>query len=278
MKKIAFFSDVHGNIEALDAVLTDIKNNNVERVICLGDLASYNADQHACMRRLREQQIEWIAGNHDLMAAGILEPLACSPCALYSSIRSRKRLKPEWRDFIRQLPLMILDDQFCAFHASPERVDEYLLNEQRVRRAASVMRDRGLPAIAFFGHTHQRQVHLLKEGQLTQLSDDEVEIDPETIYLVNVGTVGEPRGNDKNAHYVIFDPEARRVRFHAVAYDHDASWQRSIEQGWRQRPGSRVVALYYRFRRKIEQRRHRMFPRREDDSSLKMINERRNST
>lgn len=277
MTKIALFSDVHGNIEALEAVLADIKNNDVERVICLGDVASYNADQHACMQRLLDQRIEWIAGNHDLMAAGILEPLACSPYALCSSIRARKRLEPKWRDHVRQLPLMIVEDQFCAFHASPEKVDEYLISEQSVHRAAAAIRDRGLPAIAFFGHTHQCRVHQLKEGQLNQSSESEVEIDPEAICLVNVGTVGEPRGKDKSAHYVTFDPDARSIKFHAVAYDHDTSWQRSIEQGWRQRPGNWFTELYYTFRREAEHLRHKLFPRKEDDSRLTMINERKDN-
>ena len=277
MKKIALFSDVHGNIEALDAVLVDIKNNDIKRVICLGDVASYNANQHACMQRLQDHNIEWIAGNHDLMAAGILEPLACSPYALCSSIRARKRLKPKWRDFIRQLPLMIVEDQFCAFHASPEKVDEYLISEQRVRRAADIIRERELPAVAFFGHTHQCRVHQLKQDQLNQSSDCEVKIDPEAIYLINVGTVGEPRGKDKHAHYVTFDPDARSVKFHTIAYDHDTSWQRSIEQGWRQRPGDRAAELYYKFRREAEHLRHKLFPRKEDDSRLAMINERKDS-
>ncbi|RDH87890.1 MAG: hypothetical protein DIZ78_04960 [endosymbiont of Escarpia spicata] len=275
MGTIALFSDVHGNIDALQRVLDDIESVGAERIICLGDLASYNADQHTCMELLRSRDIEWIAGNHDLIAAGLLAPLACSPYTLYSSTQARKRLKPEWRKYIRTLPLMIVEEKFCAFHGSPDKVDEYLSREERLRKAVRIISERGLPPLAFFGHTHlTKATRIQEDGRLIPLGDGEIELQDDGVLLVNVGTVGEPRGKVKWASYVLYDPDAGKVTFRRVEFDHETSWQRSIEHKWRRKHSNGFSGLYDRFRRKAGRLRHRLFPRTADDSSLDALKQR----
>ncbi|MCU7845103.1 MAG: metallophosphatase family protein [Candidatus Thiodiazotropha sp. (ex Monitilora ramsayi)] len=268
MSKVAFISDIHGNIEALDAVLDDLTIKGVDRIICLGDIASYNADQDRCMERIHESHIDWIAGNHDLMAAGILSPLSCSESAFYSATKSRKSLKPKWRDIIQSLPLMITNDLFCAFHATPENITEYLTREKRLFRTIEIIKTQKLPNIAFFGHTHQSLVTTLQDGRLVKFTEDYITLDAEAISLVNVGTVGEQRGEDKSANYTIFDTGTLEIFNHKVPYNHAISLRKSIDNKFRLDQNSKISVIINKFRQKFLFIRHRFFPRNIDDPSL----------
>src|SRR5688572_24911064 len=118
MTRFAFLSDVHGNLEALERVREDIAALAIDRVVCLGDVVSYNADQRACMELVIDEGIEWIAGNHDLIAGGLLSPVRCGAGARYSVLKARRELDPLGRQHLRGLPLLLRDDAFVAFHGS----------------------------------------------------------------------------------------------------------------------------------------------------------------
>ena len=270
MTKVAFISDVHGNAEALEAVLTDICSRAIHRIICLGDVASYNADQDACFRILAENKIEWLAGNHDLMAAGLLQPLECSLKAFYAAMRARRSLSPEWASHIRRLPLMLTDREFITFHASPYRVDEYLTTERQLLHAASFIHQNRLPKVAFFGHTHRNCVFLIENGRAATLPQDEVLLEFGKTYLVNVGTVGEPRDGDQRAAYTEFDQDTRVVRFHRVGYDYNVSYNKSTNGRWRM-PHSYVTKLLTIARLFGLRLRHEFFPALSDDPSIEAI-------
>ncbi|RDH87979.1 MAG: hypothetical protein DIZ77_17925 [endosymbiont of Seepiophila jonesi] len=103
--------------------------------------------------------------------------------------------------------------------------------EERLRKAVRIISERGLPPLAFFGHTHlTKATRIQEDGRLIPLGDGEIELQDDGVLLVNVGTVGEPRGEVKWASYVLYDPDAGKVTFRRVEFDHETSWQRSIEQ------------------------------------------------
>jgi predicted phosphodiesterase len=274
MSRIALLSDVHGNLQALQRVRRDVAQQGIERMVCLGDLASYNADQHACMEYVVGEKIEWIAGNHDLIAAGLLNPVRCGPQARYSASKARRAMTAAWRRHIRQLPLILADDVFAGFHASPRRVDEYLLSEPRVRSAFAVLQARGLPDVAFFAHTHHSCVWTLRGAVLERREGQRLALDPGGRHLVNVGTVGEPRDGSPLATYVVYDPDARTVEFRRLEYDHHVARQRSESGGWRRVDPAWSTRLYDRLRRRAVQLRSRLLPLPADDSALEAIRRR----
>jgi hypothetical protein len=120
-------------------------------------------------------------------------PVHCGPQARYSASKARLEMTAAWRRHIRQLPLILADDVFAGFHAWPRRVDEYLLSEPRVRSAFAVLQARGLPDVAFFGHTHHSCVWTLRGAVLERREGQRLALDQGGRHLVNVGTVGEPR-------------------------------------------------------------------------------------
>ncbi len=270
MAKVAFISDIHGNIDALRAVLSHIDDQGIGRIICLGDVASYNADQHACMEQLVDRGIEWIVGNHDLIAAGFLEPLNCNVSAYYAGMRARRYLDARWVTHIRRLAVFVRDQDFVAFHASPHAVDEYLTTDARLQRAAALLSDNGFPPVAFFGHTHCNAVFCVDQGSLTRLHGEELKLEPSGLHLVNVGSAGEPRDGDLRATYAEFDSATRVVRFHRIRYDYDTGRQKSLRDGWCMPPRrySRFVAHARRFALRV---RHKLMPRPRDNSSLVAI-------
>lgn len=268
MSRIAIISDIHGNMEALTAVIQDIRRQGIDRVLCLGDVAGFNADQQPCMQILVDEGVQWIAGNHDMMAASALTPLACNADARFAAAKARKSLGGRWRHHIRGLPLLVREEAFVAFHASPDRIDEYLVSTGALKNAAERLEKSGLPEIAFFGHTHRARVYSFADGEPRVLPRDRVRLERGSRYLVNVGTIGESREGDHRANYVVFDMERRTVDQIRIPYDFERSRTKSIAGRWR-RPGWRSLGhalgiLGVRWTRL----RHRVLPCVEDDSTL----------
>jgi predicted phosphodiesterase len=277
MARVALLSDVHGNVEALQRVREDMAARSVERIVCLGDLASYNADQHACMELAVADRMEWIAGDHDLMAAGLLASARCGTDARFAALKAKRELHPTWRAHIRRLPLVAMDEmdeRFVAFHASPRRVDEYLITESRVRDAVAHLHGRGLPRVVFIGHTHRPCVWTVAGDTIVRREGDRLTLDPDLVHLVNVGTVGEPRDADARATWVLFDSLADTVEFRRLDYDHQGARLKSEAGGWRRPQPGVLTKLFDRARRRAGQVRRSVLPLVDDDPTLETIGRR----
>ena len=272
--RVAFLSDVHGNLDALRRVRDDIADQGVDRTMCLGDVVSYNADQRACMEWIGSERWQWVAGNHDLIAAGVLEPINCGASARYAASKARRELPAEWRDHIKGLPLLVREEEFVAFHASPRRVDEYVHTERAALEAFGFMCRATMPPLAFFGHTHRDCVWSLIAGRLHRRTGERLNLEPHGMHLVNVGTVGEPRDGGDRATYVIFDSSDDSVEFRRLAYDCRSARRRAEAGGWRRRDGPSLLRFYDRVRRAAGRLRHRVLPLPRDDSSLEALERR----
>jgi predicted phosphodiesterase len=274
LRRVAVLSDVHGNLEALRRVEEDIDRAGVDRVVCLGDVASYNADQHACMEAIVAKGWDWIAGNHDLIAAGVLAPINCGAAARYAASKAKRELTDEWRTYVLRLPLMLTDRHFVAFHASPRRVDEYIRTEHVARETIDFMRAAGLPPLAFFGHTHTDCVWSLVAGRLQRRVGDRLALEPHAVHLVNVGSVGEPRDGRACATYVVFDASERTIEFRRLDYDHRAARRKAVAGMWRRAKEGPLTRAYDRAIRRAGRLRHRLLPLPPDDSSLEAVGRR----
>jgi len=241
--KIAVMSCIHGNYEALDAVLLDIDQQKAEKIFCLGDLVGYGPYPNAVVTQIRSLDIPTCAGCWD---EDIVEGLNSCECS-YPSLLAEKRGKAahEWthqelhdenREFLAQLPHGLSQDNLVFFHGSPQSNHEYLLPELD----AFVALERVLSAnadVLFCGHTHVPYVRTLDTGSL-QVRVEGVGIEAKEISfsapmkrIINVGSVGEPRHGRPNATYVIYDTDTQEVSLREVPYDYQKTCAAIIEKG-----------------------------------------------
>jgi predicted phosphodiesterase len=224
MARIAVLSDIHGNLEALEAVLIALTSEQVDYVIHLGDLVGYNANPRECLQLLQRQRVISILGNHDLAA---LEPQSAEGFNVlaYQAIKYvQTQLTAENLRYLRSLPrIEVLWDRFLICHGTPESLDTYILNLFQAKRIFNLLRRSyaGI-RICFFGHTHMQKLWLCDaRGKVTTptVPPSTTLLDADHLYLINPGSVGQPRQQDNRAHYLIFDADRENVSFKAVAYD-----------------------------------------------------------
>ena len=220
--RILIISDIHANLEALEACLKAAPEH--DRVFNLGDLVGYGANPNEVTERARALGEVFVRGNHDKACTGLMSLDDFNPVAARAALWTRERLSEDNMNFLRGLPqgpVAPLKDLQCV-HGSPRDEDEYVLTG---REAYSIL-ERTAPQLTFFGHTHVQGGFIWNQSRVETIlrpssgSDYEfLDIDPECAYLINPGSVGQPRDGDPRAGYVIYDSEDRRVKYCRVVYD-----------------------------------------------------------
>lgn len=227
-------SDIHGNWEALEAVLDHAKDK-YDRVLCLGDVVGYGADPDAVTEWVRENAAFTIRGNHDKACAGLDDLEWFNPVARISALWTMASAKPQNLEWLGKLPKGPLQvDGFQIFHGSPLDEDEYLISDQDASQVAPYLDS----AVYFFGHTHLQGGFLCHRNGTKRLakpgawSEDYVlELDPDSHYLINAGSVGQPRDNDPRAAYVLYEPDMGAVTYCRAPYDIPAAQRKIIAAG-----------------------------------------------
>jgi predicted phosphodiesterase len=232
--RIGVVSDIHGNLEALQALLAAIKADGIEYLIHLGDLVGYNANPRECLQLMQEERVISVLGNHDL---AIFEPRTAqnfNVLAHKALSYSLEQLTSSDIRYLQHLPRVeVLWDQYLICHGTPENVETYILNMFQAKRIFNLLKKRyeGIH-ICFFGHTHVQKIWISDErGKvISPLSlPDSVRLEPGHQYLINPGSVGQPRQRDNRARYLVFDSDRATVHFKAVPYDIEKA-QRKILQ------------------------------------------------
>jgi diadenosine tetraphosphatase ApaH/serine/threonine PP2A family protein phosphatase len=240
--KIAVMSCIHGNYEALDAVLLDIDQQKAEKIFCLGDLVGYGPYPNAVVAQIRSLDIPTCAGCWDEDIVEGLNSCDCSYPSLLAETRGKlahewtnQEIHPEHREFLAQLPHSLRQENLAFVHGSPHSNHEYLLPELEAFAALERVISSGADVL-FCGHTHVPYVRILDTGSL------QVRVQTETVAqtmnftaplkrIINVGSVGEPRHGRPNATYVIFDTETQQVNLREVPYDYQKTCVAIIEKG-----------------------------------------------
>jgi putative phosphoesterase len=230
--KLALISDVHANLEALQAVLQALTREDVDLILHLGDLVGYNANPRECIDLVREHEILCVLGNHDraVLNPGLAEDF--NILAYQAVIWSEQQLTDKHRVFLQQLPLnRIIQDRFLVCHGNPINPDAYISLHFQGKHVLNMLRRDFSPAtICFFGHTHRRAVWYRDiRGKVAQLpiSEEPIRLDQENLYLINPGSVGQPRNRIPLASWAIFDTSEFILQFKLVPYNIDAA-QRKI--------------------------------------------------
>ena len=215
--RYAILSDIHGNLEALDAVLADAASR-ADDVLCLGDIVGYGADPVACIERLAERAHVVVAGNHEHGVAGLLDLAWFNDRARAAAEWTRRRLDDDHLAWLATRPLVLETDDATLVHASPVRPAEwdYLVSAEDGYEAFAAFATR----LCFVGHSHRPGAWSVgSSGRAHEPGATEIELERGRRYVVNVGSVGQPRDGDARAAYALWDVDGRRVTIERVPYD-----------------------------------------------------------
>ena len=232
--RLGIVADIHGNATALDAVLADGRDADVERWVCLGDVIGYGPDPSACLGRLREFDVPCLQGNHEARLLG-LPTGPFNPMAEGAIEYCRRTLDARDHEQIQHFPARIQwGDEVLFCHGSPEDRDEYLLLETRMRAIVAEQST----WVVFCGHTHHQFVF---DGERARAGPGAWPLDRSRRYLVNPGSVGQPRDGDPRAAYALVDFENTSLQLRRIPYDVDAQARRSHQVGLHTYLGDRLL-------------------------------------
>jgi predicted phosphodiesterase len=228
-------SDIHGNLEALDAVLADAANRGFDRTLVLGDLVGYGADPNAVIRRIVElQPAAIVRGNHDKVASGLESSDGFNVVARSAVAWTFDVLTAENRRWLAALPRgpRAIDDVIEICHGSPVDEDAYIFDELDALRALKV----STRPLCLFGHTHfaiafELPAHRPGDAPPTVLAGSSLVFRNGSKYLVNPGAVGQPRDSDPRAAYAIVDTEVRRVDLVRLRYPVEQAQAKIVNAG-----------------------------------------------
>ena len=232
-------ADIHGNREALDAVLR-LLEPRAERLLCLGDVVGYNADPDECVERVRASGALCIAGNHDLIGVGRLDFRRCSNKAEYSLRRTRRTLGPDSAAWLAALPPHLAPEPgVLLVHGGVRDVQQYMVGPQHIRQNAAWLREDFPGArVCFFGHSHAQRVYEVDGDEVAQLPvEGAVLLRQDRTYFINPGSVDASRKREhKLAECALFDSGAGSVEFLSTPYDSAATEAKAAVFGYRIRP------------------------------------------
>lgn len=241
MPRIALISDIHSNIDALEAVLDDIKEQEVDEIVCLGDIVGYGSAPAECLRLVRKRCSVTVMGNHDEFLVRGFENFVLSK-RLSDPIRhAQETVFADDLKWLGQRPFVAEVHGFTIVHASlsdPERFS-YLFNDHE---ALFHFHEQKTPS-CFFGHTHRPEVILLQGEEIRWglLWEGDTLLDRSKKCAINVGSVGQPRDENPNAAYGIYDSGMGLFTLRRVAYDIDMAIQRIREAGLPEENGLRLL-------------------------------------
>jgi predicted phosphodiesterase len=234
-------SDIHSNLPALEAVLAEVDLAHIDEVLCLGDLVGYGPNPDECIARLRELPLRCVAGNHDWAAIGKMDTAEFNPAAREACQWTTKELTAENRAYLESLPETLVQDNYTLVHGSLRApIWEYVTHPLVAQRSFELLNTQ----LCFHGHTHvpvifreegpHPQAYILPPGQRINLDTNR--------YMINTGSVGQPRDGDPRASYLLFDSREATVEHRRVDYPVEETQKSMKKKGL---PESLITRLSY---------------------------------
>lgn len=246
MARTGVLGDIHGNREALSAVLSALEARGVDRLACVGDVVGYNADPDECAATVRERRMLTIAGNHDLIAVRRLGFGRCANNAAYALRRTRRALADETVAWLETLPLYReLEPGVLMVHGGVRDVQQSMTTRSLIAQNAAWLRE-DFPGsrICFFSHSHEQKIY---EANGDEIRGEKVILDPQKTYFINPGSVDASRkSRHKLAECAIFDGDL--IEFIRVPYDAASSECKAAAFGYRIPP---LVDRAYSMRKRL---------------------------
>ena len=226
--RFAILSDLHANLEATNAVLADAHERDCTEFICLGDVVGYNANPRECLEIVQKMECPVVKGNHDEQASLEESSREFNALAEMAINWTRNQLAAPEKKWLRALPLSGTVRDFSIVHATLDSPGEWRYVFNTLDAAASFPAQE--TTVCFFGHTHVAGAFVRDEG-VKNVKVDQLEIEKSKKYLINVGSVGQPRDGDWRAAYCIYHLDKNIVEQRRVEYDLETAQQKVIQAG-----------------------------------------------
>ena len=225
------FGDVHGNLEALEAVLADAEKQGAERYLCVGDIVGYGADPGPCLERVRALTTQVVAGNHDCAVVGRAEIEYFNHFAKAAVLWTREQLSPGQQAFLAGLPLTLTVNNLTVVHATVHNPAEfgYIESAFVARQSFQALET----AVGFVGHSHVPVTFFYEESgdEIWFTQDEEIPLGEFSKSIVNIGSVGQPRDDNWMAAYALYDSGANVVTIRRVSYDIETAKRKILDAG-----------------------------------------------
>lgn len=214
--RFAIFGDIHANLQALEAVLTDARAQACTHYVCIGDIVGYNANPRECLGIIRDLGCPVVKGNHDEQASMISEREEFNPLAEEAIQWTRKQLDEADKQWLRELRLQRQVRDFTIVHATLDTPHKwhYIFNQLDAAASFSYQHT----ALCFIGHTHSPKAYI-RDGSVRSMPLDILTLQQGKKYLINVGSVGQPRDGDWRAAYCVYDTTTNEVELRRIEYD-----------------------------------------------------------
>lgn len=228
--RYGIFSDLHANLQATEALIDACKKEALDTWVCVGDIVGYGANPKECIARVEALAAISVAGNHDWASVELYPTERFNPLASQAISWTSLQLDKEERDFLTRLEPVYKNADLTAVHGTldaPEDFD-YMLGDSVIRENLALL-DTG---ICFVGHTHLPQIIMQDaDGHIRIHPEAGVRLKEDSKYIVNVGSVGQPRDRDARACYCVYDTAKREVQIKRLDYDAQSARDSIIAAG-----------------------------------------------
>jgi len=236
--RYGIFGDIHSNLEAFNKVIEAYKKEDIDRFFCVGDIVGYGADPEKCIDGLRQLGAIAVCGNHDLASAGVFSLDYFNDYARDAIVWTIDVLTDGEKQFLKNLPFVVNEKEFSIVHGSlyqPELFD-YIIDIESAERCFRHMEK----DICFVGHSHRAMVYCLEDSKVFRYAPGPVGLSKNRLtirmqsgvkYIVNVGSIGQPRDGNPDAAYCVFDTTLNTIEIKRVSYDVTKSMAKILNAG-----------------------------------------------
>jgi predicted phosphodiesterase len=236
--RYAVIADIHANLEGLETVLADAKEQKCTHYCCVGDVVGYNANPKECLDIVRSMGMPVVKGNHDEYCSSEEDLEGFNPHAAEAVNWTRKQLSPEDRQWLRDLKYVRLVASFSMVHATLDGPQRWGYVFDKLAAAASFTYQN--TSVCFFGHTHV-PVAFVRDSVVRGGTYSKFRVEPGKKYFVNVGAVGQPRDGNPKAGYVVYDLNEGTIELRRLDYDIAKTQRKILDAGLPQRLADRLA-------------------------------------
>jgi len=238
--RYGIFSDVHSNLEALEAVIAAYRKEAIDKYLCIGDVVGYAANPNECVQKVKALAMIALAGNHDQASVNLLSIDYFNPQASEAIIWTKDNLNEQSNFFLEPLKLVYKNEDLTLVHGTLDNPKEfnYMTDDYTASKTFKLLETN----VCFVGHTHVTEVFIQDKNKRIYYSNEKsMAIDRENKYIINVGSVGQPRDGDTSAAYCIYDTNQEIVQIERVGYDIETARKKIYDAGLPRFFGDRLL-------------------------------------
>jgi predicted phosphodiesterase len=229
--------DIHANYDALQAVLAELENKNIDKYVCVGDIVGYGAEPDLCVHKIRDLTVACVAGNHDFATIEKTNIEFFNVYAKEATLWTRNKLSEADKQYLKDLKLVEDVDDFTVVHGTlyAPALFDYIQTTFDAYLSLQVLKAN----LCFVGHSHV-PISFFLDDAVTYSVEPELELKPGVKAIINVGSVGQPRDDNPKAAYAIYDSEQRKVWINRTEYDVEAAAKKIVDAGLPEILGERL--------------------------------------